>query len=186
MSGQSFSFFADHRPSLYVATNRGSIFKSAATGGGNTSFISSIVTPYALAVGGPNGNFLYVTNNPQNSNGNFYISTYTADTGALINANFIQIATAGLYGLALSKDNTILYVSVYSGSPPGVYTYAADTGQPLNLTGQPIQGLFVPVNEPWGIAIEANTLYVASHQDSAIYEFDATTGDPTGSITRPD
>jgi len=36
-------------------------------------------------VGGLNGNVLYATNNAQNSNGDFYISTYTADTGALIN-----------------------------------------------------------------------------------------------------
>jgi len=36
-------------------------------------------------VGGLNGNVLYATNNSQNSNGDFYISTYTADTGALIN-----------------------------------------------------------------------------------------------------
>jgi hypothetical protein len=51
-----------------------------------------------------NGNVLYVTNNYQNSNGDFYISTYTADTGALINANFIQIPTGGLYGLALKNN----------------------------------------------------------------------------------
>jgi DNA-binding beta-propeller fold protein YncE len=92
-----------------------------------------------------------------------------------MNANFIQIPTGGLYGLALSKDNTTLYVSVYSGSAPGVYTYKADTGQL-------IKGPFVSVNEPWGIAIGGrtlNTLYVASYQDSAIYEFDAG-GGPTG------
>src|ERR1700758_3383813 len=66
---------------LYVAAAQGqagSISKIAATGGGSTSFISSgPEAPYALAVGGPNGNVLYVTNNSQNSNGEFYISTYT-------------------------------------------------------------------------------------------------------------
>ena len=138
---------------------------------------------YALAVGGPNGNVLYVTNNAQNSNGDFYISTYTADTGALIKSNFIQIKTAGLFGLAL-QGNT-LYVSVYSGSAPGVWTY--DVSNPT----QPVKkGPFVSVNEPWGIAIgspplngQHPTLYVASQQDPfAIYEFDATTGYPTGSI----
>ena len=69
-----------------------------------------------------------------------------------------------------------MYVSVYSGNAPGVYTYNATTGVQL------INGPFVSVNEPWGIAIEGNTLYVASHQDSAIYEFDATTGQLSGSI----
>jgi hypothetical protein len=131
---------------------------------------------------------LYVTNNYQNSNGDFYISTYTADTGALINANFIQIPTGGLYGLALKNISAnppcadlpfnTLYVSVYSGNAPGVYTYNA-------CTGQLIKGPFVSVNEPYGIAIGGNTLntlYVASYQDSAIYEFDATTGQLTGSI----
>jgi outer membrane protein assembly factor BamB len=129
-----------------------------------------------------NGNVLYVTNNYQNSNGDFYISTYTADTGALINANFIQIPTGGLYGLALKNNvfgvNSALYVSVYSGNAPGVYTYNA-------TTGQLIKGPFVSVKEPYGIAIGGNTLntlYVASYQDSAIYEFDATTGQLTGSI----
>ena len=46
------------------------------------------------------------------------------------------------------------------------------------------------MNEPWGIAIgspllngQNPTLYVASCQDSVIYEFDATQGgQPTGSI----
>jgi hypothetical protein len=163
---------------LYVATVQGqvgSISKIAATGGGNTYFIpSGPEAPYALAV---NGNVLYVTNNAQNSNGNFYISTYTdtGATGVLNKANFIEIQTGGLYGLAL-LGNT-LYVSVFNGSAPGVYTYNATTGAPIQ------QGPFVSVNEPWGIAIEGNTLYVASHQDSAIYEFDATKGGPpTGSI----
>jgi hypothetical protein len=189
---------------LYVATayqfgadQVGSISKIVTTtGAGNPSFINPIVThwpappptsglvkgAYALAV---NRNVLYVTNNYQNSNGDFYISTYTADTGALINANFIQIPTGGLYGLALKNISAnppcadlpfnTLYVSVYSGNAPGVYTYNA-------CTGQLIKGPFVSVNEPYGIAIGGNTLYVASYQDSAIYEFDATTGQLTGSI----
>ena len=71
-------------------------------------------------------------------------------------------------------------MSVYSGNAPGVYIYDASTGgQPITYdasTGQPIKEPVFPVNEPWGIAIEGNTLYVASHQDSAIYEFDATKG----------
>jgi len=36
----------------------------------------------------------------------------------------------------------------------------------------------VSVNGPWGIAIEGNMLYVASNQDSAIYEFDLTKTPP--------
>jgi hypothetical protein len=166
---------------LYVATGQvGSISKIAATGGGSTSFISSIYgsgpeAPYALAVGGPNGNVLYVTNNSQNSNGEFYISTYTADNGAILYPYFINIPTGGLYGLAL-LGNT-LYVSVFNGSAPGVYTYNATTGAPIQ------QGPFVSVHEPWGIAIGSPrlpggnpTLYVASYKDSAIYEFDAING----------
>ena len=153
---------------LYVATEQGqvgSVYKIVTTGGGSTSFIpSGPEAPYALAVNGLL-DVLYVTNNAANSNGDFYISTYTADTGALINANFIQIATGGLYGLALRGN--LLYVSVFSGSAPGVYTYKADTGQL-------IKGPLVSVNKPWGIAIQGNTLYVASNQDSMIYEFDLT------------
>ena len=175
----------------YVANSGG----NSITQGGNLLYISSPVTkaPYALAVGavgGPVANVLYVTNNAQLSNGNFYISTYsTANSanGALLNPDFIEIPTDGLYGLAL-LGNT-LYVSVYNGfngsapSPPGVYTYNATTGAQLHG-----QGSFFPVNQPWGIAIGSPlpngdpTLYVASHQDSAIYEFDATTGELTGSI----
>ena len=111
------------------------------------------------------------------------ISTYsTANTtnGVLLKDNFIEIPTGGLYGLALKNNvfgvNSALYVSVYSGSTPGVYVYDATAGALL-------KGPFVAVNEPWGIAIEGNTLYVASYQDSMIYEFDATNGgQPTGSI----
>jgi sugar lactone lactonase YvrE len=124
-----------------------------------------------------------VTNNAQNSNGNFYISTYDATTGKLINGNLIEIPTGGLYGLALSQDNTTLYVSVYSGSAPGVHTYDVSNPTVSNPTGAAHErGPVFAVNQPWGIAIEGKTLYVASHQDSAIYEFDATTGELTGSI----
>jgi hypothetical protein len=146
--------------------------KSSITKGGNLFFIKPVVNigpahPYALAV---NGSVLYVTNNAQNSNGKFYISAYDANGGGLLNANLIEIATGGLNGLAL-QGNT-LYVSVYSGSAPGVWTY--DVSNPTQA--QLIKGPLVSVNEPWGIAIEGNTLYVASYQDSMIYEFDATTG----------
>jgi hypothetical protein len=187
----------------YVANNRAASITKTPLSSFNLSYINSTVytvikAPYALAVGGPNGNILYVTNNAQSPKGNFYISTYsTAATsgihGALLMPYFIenQTGTTGLYGLAL-QGNT-LYVSVYSGSAPGVYTYAADTGNPVNLTGgvvNPTGQLFVSVNKPWGIAIgspplngQHPTLYVASQQDPfAIYEFDATTGYPTGSI----
>jgi len=175
---------AQSSTNVYVANQQGGIAK-----GGDLYFINSTVTkaPYALAVGGPIGNVqnvLHVTNNAQNENGYFYISTYDADNGTLLTKYFIQIATSGLYGLAL-QGNT-LYVSVYSGIAPGVYTYNATTG------GQPLEGgaPFVPVKEPWGIAIGSPplnakdpTLYVASYQDSMIYEFDATSGgQPTGSI----
>jgi hypothetical protein len=161
---------------IYVASQGG-----IAQGGSPYPFIKSTVmkAPYALAV---NGNVLYVTNNAQNSNGKFYISTYTAGSGALLVPYFIEIQTGGLYGLALKNNvfgvNSALYVSVYSGNAPGVYTYNA-------TTGHLIKGPFVSVNEPYGIAIGGptlNTLYVASYQDSVIYEFDATTGQLTGSI----
>jgi hypothetical protein len=49
-----------------------------------------------------------------------------------MNANFIHIPTAGLFGLALKNITSlgeVLYVSVYSGIAPGVYTYNALTGQ---------------------------------------------------------
>lgn len=153
---------------IYVALGGG-----VAQGESYSLFIKSTVSnaPYAIAV---KGNVIYVTNNAQNSNGNFYISTYTASNGALVVPYFIEIQTGGLYGLALKYNvfgvNSALYVSVYSGSAPGVYIYDASTGLPIK--GAP----FFPVNEPWGIAIKGNTLYVASFQDSAICEFDATMG----------
>ena len=179
----------------YVANSGG----NSITQGGNLLYISSPVTkaPYALAVGavgGPVANVLYVTNNAQLSNGNFYISTYsTANSanGALLNPDFIEIPTGGLYGLALSKDNTILYVSVYSGFNVALLALLEFTPTTLprgRTTSTGHTGSFFPVNQPWGIAIGSPlpngdpTLYVASHQDSAIYEFDATTGELTGSI----
>jgi hypothetical protein len=170
--------------------------KNSITQGGNLSYIDSTVSsvikaPYALAVNA-NLNMLYVTNNAHSPKGNFYISTYsTANSakGSLLVPYFIEIqtGTGGLHGLALSKDNKILYVSVSgSGSAPGVYAYDSTMGgQPINpLTGQPSNGQpFVSVNEPWGIAIGSPppngknpTLYVASNQDSMIYEYDAKTG----------
>jgi hypothetical protein len=150
---------------IFVANQQGSI----AQGESFNPFIKTSA-PYALAVG---GNVLYVTSTSQNSNGNFYISTWNASTGESINPYFIAIPTGGLYGLALKNKvfgvNSALYVSVHSGSAPGVYIYDASTGL---LIKEP----FFAVNAPWGIAIRGNRLYVASFQDSAIYEFDATTG----------
>jgi hypothetical protein len=87
---------AQSSTNVYVSNQQGSIAK-----GGDLYFINSTVkAPYALAVGGPIGkvqNVLYVTNNAQNSNGYFYISTYDADSGTLLTEYFIQIATGGLY-----------------------------------------------------------------------------------------
>src|ERR1700740_1107945 len=88
-----------------------------------------------------------------------------------------------LIGFSMLLGNT-LYVSVYSGSAPGVNTFNATTGAQIQ------HGPFVSVNEPWGIAIGSPrrpggnpTLYVASYQDSASYEFDAINGgQPFGSI----
>jgi hypothetical protein len=168
---------------IYVA-NRGlppNNLGSIAQGESFSPSITSTVMKahYALAV---NGNVLYVTNNSQDPNGYFYISTYATGNGALLVPYFIDyLPTGGLYGLAL-LGNT-LYVSVFNGSAPGVYTYNA-------TTGAKIQQPFVSVNEPWGIAIGSPrlplgnpTLYVASYQDSAIYEFDAINGGkPFGSI----
>ena len=167
---------------IYVASQGG-----IAQGESFSPSITSTVmkAPYALAV---NGSVLYVTNNSQDPKGYFYISTYATGNGALLVPYFIDyLPTGGLYGLALNDNvfgvNSALYVSVYGGSAPGVYIYDASTGQPIK---EP----FVSVNEPWGIAIGSPrlpggnpTLYVASYQDSAIYEFDAINGgQPFGSI----
>jgi hypothetical protein len=162
---------------IYVANSGGSIAQGESFSPSITSTVMK--APYALAV---NGNVLYVTNNSQDPNGYFYISTYATGNGALLVPYFIDyLPTGGLYGLAL-LGNT-LYVSVFNGSAPGVYTYNA-------TTGAQIQQPFVSVNKPWGIAIGSPrlpggnpTLYVASYQDSAIYEFDAINGgQPFGSI----
>ena len=139
---------------------------------GNPNFIQEsavnpLAYPYALAI---KGNVLYVTNNYENSNGNVYISEYNATTGEVINANFIQIPLSGLYGLAVKVNH--LFVSVFggnSGAIPGIAEYDATTGALINAS-------FASVNEPEGIAIVGNTLYVASYHDEVIYEFDATTG----------
>ncbi|MBV8277962.1 MAG: hypothetical protein JO170_22240 [Verrucomicrobia bacterium] len=159
---------------LYVANyEEDSIAKiDTTTGGGNADFIkvgdvNGIAYPYALAI---KGNILYVTNNYGDSNGKVYISEYDATSGAQINPLFIELPLTGLYGLAVKGD--ILYVSVFggnSGIPTGVYTYNA-------TTGALIKGPFVSVDEPWGITIVDDTLYVASYHDFVIYEFNATTG----------
>ena len=88
----------------------------------------------------------------------------------MINANFIQIPLSGLYGLAVKGNH--LFVSVFggnSGAIPGIAEYNATTGALINAS-------FASVNEPEGIAIVGNTLYVASYHDEVIYEFDTTTG----------
>lgn len=158
---------------LYVANNLGdSIAKIDITNpnAGNPDFIKNTATngtlyPYALAI---NGSVLYVTNNYANSNGNYYISEYDATSGAQLNANFIQIPQGDLYGLAV-KDNH-LFVSVFAvNGTSRVAKYDATTGALLNNN-------FATVDEPWGIAIAGNTLFVASYHDEVIYEFDATTG----------
>ena len=128
------------------------------TGAGNPDFIPSgganpLGNPYALAI---KDNVLYVSNNYLNSNSDVYISTYDATTGAQLNGNFIQIATGGLYGLAVKNNH--LFVSIYEGSPPRVAEYNANTGALINNT-------FVTtatVDQPWGIAVAGNILFVVS------------------------
>ena len=142
------------------------------TGAGNPNFIpqstvNPLAYPYALAI---RDNVLYVSNNYLNSNGDVYISTYDATTGTVLNANFIQIATGGLYGLAVKNDH--LFVSIYDGSPPRVAEYNATTGALINNT-------FVTtatVGQPWGLAVAGNSLFVVSQNQGIVYEFDATTG----------
>jgi outer membrane protein assembly factor BamB len=151
----------------------------ATTGVGNANFIpyndGTLGYPSALAIKGSN---LYVTNNSLNANDDVYISEYDVTTGTLINANFIQIATGGLYGLAV-KDNH-LFVSIYAGSPPRVAEYNATTGALIN------DSFVTTVGEPWGIAVVGNTLFVGSYNDEVIYEFNATTGAQLSqSITLP-
>jgi hypothetical protein len=157
---------------LYVANyEQNSIARiDATTGVGDANFIpvgdvNPLAYPYALAI---KGNVLYVTNNYLNANDDVYISEYDADTGALINANFIQIATGGLYGLAVKNNH--LFVSIYDGSPARVAEYNATTGALIN------NSFITTVGEPWGIAVIGNTLFVASQNQGIIYEFDATTG----------
>ena len=142
------------------------------TGAGNPNFIQQsavnpLAYPYALAI---KGSVLYVSNNYLNSNGDVYISTYDATTGMVLNANFIQIATGGLYGLAVKNDH--LFVSIYDGSPPRVAEYNATTGALINNT-------FVTtatVGQPWGIAVAGNSLFVVSQNQGIVYEFDVATG----------
>jgi outer membrane protein assembly factor BamB len=145
------------------------------SGAGNDRFITALrhgppAYPTALAL---KGNLLFVANGDVNSNGKFYISEFNADTGELIDANFIQLL-AGLepaLGLAIKGD--VLYVSCFSESPKrvkgGVYTYNATTGELINSP-------FVSVHQPYGIAVSGNILFVASFHDFAIYEYDASTG----------
>lgn len=142
----------------------------ATTGEGDAYFIEGgntvpLAYPYAVAI---KGSVLYVSNNYLNANDDVYISTYDVTTGTLINANFIQIATGGLYGLAV-KDNH-LFVSIYDGSPPRGAEYNATTGALIN------NSFVTTVGEPWGLAVVGNTLFVVSQNENIIYEFDATTG----------
>jgi 6-phosphogluconolactonase (cycloisomerase 2 family) len=156
---------------LYVANyEQNSIsLVDATTGEGNPNFIQGsteipLAYPYALAI---KGNVLYVTNNYLNSNDDVYISEYDATTGTLINANFIQIATGGLYGLAVKGNH--LFVSIYDGGPARVAEYNATTGALIN------NSFVTTVGNPWGIAVEGNTLFVVSENEEIVYEFDATT-----------
>ena len=157
---------------LYVANYGGNSIArvDVTTGVGNANFIPSggvnpLGNPYALAI---KGNVLYVTNTYVNSNSDVYISEYDATTGAQINGNFIQIATGGLYGLAVKYNH--LFVSIYNGNPSRVAEYNATTGALIN------DSFVTTVGEPWGIAVVGNTLFVASYNDEVIYEFNATTG----------
>lgn len=156
---------------LYVvATAQNAISKfDATTGEGNPYFIQNqsnngLNGSYAIAI---KGKIIYVTNNYLNPNGYYYISEYNADTGKLINANFIQVTTSGeLYGLAV-KDNH-LFVTQYGGSS-SVAEYNATSGAVINPN-------FIPLPETWGIAVSGNTLFVASYNQAVVYEYNATTG----------
>ena len=125
----------------------------------NPNFISGIGGGGPLTVAGDK---LFVTSTD--------VGEYNATTGAPINPNFLGI-TANIYGLALSMDNSALFVATAGGT---IGKYNANTGAAINPS-------FLTIDGAWGLGVRGNILYVVNFSRGKISKYDAVTGSPIDS-----
>jgi hypothetical protein len=129
----------------------------------NANFITTaqgLLFPWGLAV--DHSNHLFVGNAG-------VVGEYDAITGATINASFI--AGLNVHGHDYLAIDTLNHLFVADENAVGEYD--ATTGAPLNATFISGAGL----NNPVGLAIQGNRLYVANVGNNTVGEYDATTGD---------
>ena len=108
---------------------------------------------------------LYITNRPVEFSGPYVVSQYNAETGVVINANFITGVTQA-EGLAL-QDNILFVADLGAGT---VGKYDANTGGVINAS------FIMELNGPVGLALLDNTLFVTNFYSGAVGAYDATTG----------
>ena len=102
-----------------------------------------------------------------------------------LGGNQIASVWAGLfnpYGLAVSPDGTILWVSETTGAGANTingYSIGTSTGA-FGNGGVPTITITSGLNQPHGLAVSGNTLYVANGGNGTISSFNATTGTSNG------
>ena len=118
----------------------------------NTSLVSGLNGPWAIAVSGTN---LFVANAGSNT-----VGEYNAITGATVNASFIS---AGNFpsGIAISGSN--LFVADYYGGTIGEYNTA--TGSAVNAS------LISGLTHPCAIAVSGTDLFFTNETSDTISEY---------------
>jgi hypothetical protein len=144
---------------IYLANAGGGIGEyDAITGAAINANFAGGRTTYGLVLSGNTLYGLYPNGGP--------VSEYDATTGATINANFIPAnGLIGGEGLAISGN------SLFLPGPFIVGQYDATTGAAINANF--ITGL---CNDPAGLLVSANNLYVANPSCGTVGKYDATTG----------
>jgi len=136
----------------------------------NANLITGLDHPWGLAV---SGGELFVTNVGNGSTGTGFVGAYTT-SGTTVNANLITGLTAprGIaVGGSISGNTNALFVATSYDSQGhqhvGEYTTAGGTVNASFITA---------MQNPYGVAVSGNNLFVSNVGNSTIYEYDATSG----------
>ena len=147
---------ADNVTALSIAASNGAIAIAAG------SPVPTGIDPYGVAVS-PNGNFVYVANNNDNT-----VSVYSSSGGTLRQVG-LPVASGGNnpQGLVFNPAGTYLYV-LNSGSD-SITTFAADPGTgTLTPVGSPVATGVTPYGVQTSVTPGGTFLYVANYGSNSV------------------
>ena len=167
-SPQGLTVDANH---IYVTNATGTVTVYPLTATGNiapTATLTSLSDPFGVAV---DANNLYVTNN-LTAVSVFPLSSITTGTLSLTPSAKIVGAGTGLSGSeGVAVDGSHIYVANATGSTVTVYPLTATGNQAPTAT---LSGVF----DPFGIAVNADAIYLTTNQAVAAYALSASGSQP--------